>query len=993
MVGQTVAQYKILDKLGQGGMGVVYRAEDTNLRRLVALKFLLPRALGGDEERARFIREARAAASLNHPNICTVHEIGEHEGEPFIAMEFVEGRSLSSLIAEGPLKLELAVDIAHQVAEGLNEAHANGVVHRDVKPDNIMVAGTGRVKIMDFGLAAAAGQTRLTQEGTTVGTVAYMSPEQTLGERVDARSDLWALGAVMYEMITGRRPFEGDHPQALMYAIVNEEPEPPTAVRTGVPMELERIVLKALEKRPDGRYQHADDLLGDLRRLERADVGGTRETTARTQSMPSRRRRAVVAAVIVAVVVVGYMVLRPLMEEQQLVAAPKPIAVISFENLSGDPEYDYLSKAIPNLLITSLEQSRYLQVTTWERMRDLLGQLGYAEVMEIDKQLGFKLCHLDDIDVIVTGSFVKAGNTFATDVKVLDVETKELIASASARGNGVESILDSQVDALSEEIARAVGLSRRRIEKTQRPVAEVTTTSMEAYNYYLRGVEEFDKFYYDDARRFLDRAIEIDSTFAMACAYLASTYVYLRDHVSRDEMYEKAVRYAEHATERERLYIQSRYASVVDDDPEEGLRLLEELVRKYPKEKRAYYRLGIAVIENGSRYQDAAEYLREALVLDPAYAPALNLLGYVRLNTGNYEEALECFERYAAASPGDANPFDSMAEVYFRMGDLEQSVTRYREAVRVKPDFFAAMRNTAYVYGVMGEYDSALVWVDRYLNTVPTPGLRISTYAWRSLFFLLTGRIEEAFSDIERWEELLESGGRYETSSQYYVRGHYLCETGRYAEAERAFEKWREALDHMLPKQPQANESWFLIHLALVYARSGRVNDATATLQRANGLEPEAEFEQVRGSVQLIEGEVLLAAGRYDEAIALISDSLSLRIPTMVGEAEVMVHNMPLDGDVLARAYLARGDLDAAAGEYRRLIEFRPDSNNRRLRNPLYHYRLGKLYEKMGRPADAVDQHRRFLHYWRNADRNLDEYVDARKRLRALEGQLNDASE
>jgi tetratricopeptide (TPR) repeat protein len=625
-------------------------------------------------------------------------------------------------------------------------------------------------------------------------------------------------------------------------------------------------------------------------------------------------------------------------------------------------------------------------------MRDLAEQLGREGVEGIDEETGFELCRLDDIDLVVTGSFVKAGNTFATDVKVLDVETKELITSASAHGDGVESILESQVDELSGAIARGVGLSRRRIEKTQRPVAEVTTTSMEAYNYYLRGVEEYDKFYYDDARRFLERAVAIDSTFAMAYVYLASTYGYLRDRVSRNEMYERAMRDAEHTTERERLHIASRYATVIEDDQDKKRRLLQELVRKYPKEKRAYLRLAMDARDD-DHHQEAIDYLEKALVLDPAFAPALNMLGYEQLYAGRYDEALEYLERYAAASPGDANPFDSMGEVYFDMGDLEHSIARYREAVEVKPDFFSAMRNIAYVYGVEGEYDSAMVWINRYLDTVPTPGLRLIGYGWRSLFLFLTGRVNDAFADLEQWEDLLKSGSRYPTSVHYYFKGNYLYETGRYADAARAFENWHNALDRLLPEQPQTNEKWYSMQLALVYGRWGRVDDAMAAIQRSAHLQPEHPLEQARSNSILIRAEVLLAAGRYNDAITLAADSLRMQIPRMAGEAPVLIHNFPLDGDVLARAYVARGDLDSAAAEYHRLIEFDPDSNNRRLRNPVYCYRLGKVYEDLGRPADAAGQYRHFLEYWRAADEDLDEYVDARKRLQALGGVLERASE
>ena len=296
MIGPTISHYLITEKLGEGGMGVVYKAQDTKLGRPVALKFLAPHLLRDEEGLKRFHREAKAAAKLDHPNICTVYEIDEVDGKTFIVMAFLEGRPLSKKIVDGPLKLNEALSVAGQIAEGLEAAHENGVVHRDIKPDNIMLlkGSRGLVKIMDFGLAQLAGGSKFTREGTTLGTMAYMSPEQAQGAEVDRRSDIWSFGVVLYEMVSGQTPFRGDFDQAVVYSIVNEAPEPLTAVRTGVPKGLEGIVNKALSKKPNDRYQHADELLVDLRRLQKERESGQ---TRAGVPVPKRSRTGLYAAV------------------------------------------------------------------------------------------------------------------------------------------------------------------------------------------------------------------------------------------------------------------------------------------------------------------------------------------------------------------------------------------------------------------------------------------------------------------------------------------------------------------------------------------------------------------------------------------------------------------------------------------------------------------------------------------------------------------------
>ncbi|MFB3138158.1 MAG: protein kinase, partial [Phycisphaerales bacterium] len=274
MIGQTISHYKITEKLGEGGMGVVYKAEDTKLRRVVALKFLRAELIEDPEHRERFLREAQAAAALDHPNICTIHEIDDDAGRTFLAMAFIEGLTVKDKIAQRPLKLDQALDIAVQTVQGLQAAHEKGIVHRDIKGANIMVTPPGQVKIMDFGLAQLAERSKLTETTTILGTPSYMSPEQARGEKTDRRADLWSLGVVLYEMIAGRLPFVGERQEAVLYGITSEEPEPVTAQRAGLPMELEWIIGKALAKDRDERYQHAEDLLVDLRSLQKKLASG-----------------------------------------------------------------------------------------------------------------------------------------------------------------------------------------------------------------------------------------------------------------------------------------------------------------------------------------------------------------------------------------------------------------------------------------------------------------------------------------------------------------------------------------------------------------------------------------------------------------------------------------------------------------------------------------------------------------------------------------------
>ncbi len=395
MIGKTVSHYRILEKLGEGGMGVVYKARDIKLDRLVALKFLPPQISADEDEKKRFIHEAKAASALDHPNICSVYEINETpEGQLFISMGYYEGKTLSEKIRDGPLPLDEAFEIARQIAEGMKKAHGKGIVHRDLKPANVMLTDDGTVKIVDFGLAKLRGMSRLTKTGTTMGTVAYMSPEQTMGKEVDQRTDIWSLGVILYEMLAGKAPFRGDYEQAVTYAIINEEPEPLSKSRPDIQSGLENIVSHALAKNPANRYQTMEEFLADLR----AVAEGLKPLKARRQwargKFVGMRLAYVYAGLAVLAILFALNVagVRDLLLKKSRESIIRSIAVLPFANFSGDPSQEYFSDGMTDELITSLSKIGALKVIsrtstmpfkgTKKSMREIAATLGVDGVLE-----------------------------------------------------------------------------------------------------------------------------------------------------------------------------------------------------------------------------------------------------------------------------------------------------------------------------------------------------------------------------------------------------------------------------------------------------------------------------------------------------------------------------------------------------------------------------------------------------------------------------------
>jgi len=433
MIGKTISHYKILEKLGEGGMGVVYKAQDLRLPRLVALKFLPKSFLSNQEAKTRFENEAKAASTLNHPNITTIYEIDEVENECFIAMEYIEGKSIKKLIEEKSLSLKEVIDIAIQVCEGLAVAHETGIVQRDIKSDNIMVTSRGQVKIMDFGLAKLKGASKVTKTGSTLGTLPYMSPEQVQGIEVDRRSDIFSLGVVLYEMITGQLPFKDEHEAAIIYSILNETPEPLARYKSNVPGKLQRVVEKALAKDKGLRYQHADELAADLRRL-----------TSSSGPVPATRWRGVLvllALIAVLVLISAVLTFKPwriVIKPAAEIVSHKRVVVVPFQNQTGDVSLNPLGRMVADWTTQSLLQTGLAEVIPPERLSQLEET---KNIRAIVKSTG--------ASTLVMGSYYKLGETIQFQAKVMDANEKLLVAIEPVTSpvaktmDGVESVCAS----------------------------------------------------------------------------------------------------------------------------------------------------------------------------------------------------------------------------------------------------------------------------------------------------------------------------------------------------------------------------------------------------------------------------------------------------------------------------------------------------------------------------------------------------------------------
>jgi serine/threonine protein kinase/Tfp pilus assembly protein PilF len=982
--GTTFAgRYEIIEELGKGGMGKVYRVEDTKLKQEVALKLIKPEISSDKKTIERFRNELKTARMIAHKNVCRMFDIGESKDSHFITMEFIRGEDLKSLIRKmGQLSAGQAVSIAKQVCDGLIEAHKLGVVHRDLKPQNIMIDRGGEARIMDFGIARSLEGRGITGAGVMIGTPDYMSPEQVEGKETDQRSDIYSLGVILYEMVTGRVPFEGDTALTIAVKHKTEAPKDPREFNTQLSEDLSRLILRCLEKEKEKRYQSAEEVRAELKNIEEG-IPTTEQVIPERKPLTSREitvqlslKKLFIPALIVVALVIIAVIIWQLLPQKEAIPPPsgKPSLVIMyFENNTGDENLDHYRKAISDLLITDLSQSRHLDVIGGDQLFNILEDLNLLEAKNYSSKALRDVASRGRASHILQGNYTKAEDAFRISVMLHRADTMKRVSSEMFEGIGEKSIF-SMVDKITNTVKSSFEISATDLASDiDKNIEDITTSSTEAFKYYSEGRKYHERGDYRESIQLMERAVEVDPEFAMAYRSLWASYISLSMPAESRRYITKALELGDRLPERERFQIMGDFYATTEKTYDKSIEAYMRLLELYPEDTRANHNLGLRY-NSLEQWDKAIERYETAKKHKTEFIGTYNQLAGAYRAKQMYEKAREALESYIAIFGDNDNIHRGLAYIYIDLGRLDLALAEADKAFILDPNAYLNLRLKGDIYLYQGDFIKA---EEEYQNMLK--GREPAGQGWGRQRMWALYNHRGKFGDALKMQKQMLSLAKIAGQRTWESLGHLGLASTYYSSGniEEALKECEEALAIARETDLLSVErsSLHLKGLSLLemnsIAEAQRTADELKTLlERGLNEKIIRLYHHLAGCIELKKKNFRQAIEQFQKALSLVSYGPTHVRADFVGS--------------LATAYFESGDLEGAMKEYERITKLtvgRRDYGEIYVRSFLM---LGKIYEQQNNTAKAIEHYEKFLDLWKDADPGLTEVEDVRKRLAAL---------
>jgi tetratricopeptide (TPR) repeat protein len=960
-------RYTIIEEIGHGGMGRVYKAIDRSLEISVALKIIRPEYASNPRIIDHFKKETVLSRSITSENVVRVHDLGESENIKYISMDFVEGQNLRDLIqASGSLTISTAVKFGQQVCSGLAAAHKAGVIHRDLKPSNVMIDRAGRVRVMDFGLAKTLDRKDAQRVGEVVGTPEYLSPEQARGEKQDQRTDIYALGLILYEMVTGRPVFEAESLTGYIKKHCEAVPEPPSRLNPSVPSGLENIILKCLKKNKNERYQTAEEVCRSL------------DLVVAPEAPPLRTLRSLILrslawffACSIVALAAYFLIFRGNGPPEG--AIRKSVAVMNFENVTGDPSQDKW-RALRNLLLMDLEQSKFLRLVSREKLLQCLNDFHADDTGVYASEILDKIASRENVVFFLLGGYIVSGEKCRIDIRIVDARTHETIGSSSFNAAVFEEIQD-RCDEISLWAKQQLGLSKDDLEKDfDKELKKYTPHSIDAVLHFFRGLDFYEK---GDLKQSIEsylKAVSLDKDFALAYARLAMNYAYEGRFEESNRFMQKAISLRKNLTPRERFLIEGDYYNLLENDFPKAIETYRNLLLLYPDDELAIEHLG-AIYRNTEEWDKAAECFERLHSINPNSPITVLNLSFIDQARGLYEKAADLLRVHEHVFASPAEFHRELAFCFFCQGAINEALLELGKGLSLDPHGFDLGRLLGQIYGVLGNYPEAEKTYRQFLENGRAVRNMIDAHFWLAHLNFLQGKHKECEREIEEGLKLARNQGfLYEEATFFLFKAFFYLQSGDNARAREAALQARMKAVETHNKQDEVNA---LHWLGLSELNEGKLSGAKEIGQTMREIIRKMGYSKLMRHCYHLEGAEALAQGSWDEAVSRFSEAVATLPHQYLEYFEP--HAFYLES--LASAFFRRGDLDSAIAQYTKIISLTigfmtsGDIYARSL------YQLGRLFQEKKDPANARPFFQKFLAVRGGADVGLAEAEDARKRL------------